>query len=74
MTARKAFEALLRVSLLQPTSPKFNQFAEEVRKIAKQKYEYTFYEGEEVRDLQLLTWNYKLMYMRMKIFMCAENR
>ncbi|XP_070492916.1 atrial natriuretic peptide receptor 1 isoform X2 [Chironomus tepperi] len=48
MTARKAFEALLRVSLLQPTSPKFNQFAEEVRRIARQEYEYTFYEGEEV--------------------------
>lgn len=49
MTARKAFEALLRVSLLQPTSSKYNTFAEQVRKIAKQKYDYTFYEGEEVR-------------------------
>ena len=57
MTARKAFEALLRVSLLQPTSPKFNQFAEEVRRIARQKYDYTFYEGEEVR---LVTFDIKL--------------
>lgn len=44
----------MRVSLLQPTSPKFNQFAEEVRKTAKQKYEYTFYEGEEVRTVHSL--------------------
>lgn len=46
--ARKAFEALLRVSLLQPTSPRFNQFAANVRDIAEKEYGYTFFEGEEV--------------------------
>lgn len=46
--ARKAFEALLRVSLLQPTSPRFNQFAANVREIAEKEYGYTFFEGEEV--------------------------
>ncbi|XP_030376658.1 atrial natriuretic peptide receptor 1 [Scaptodrosophila lebanonensis] len=45
--ARKAYEALLRVSLLQPTSPTFQDFAEHVREMAK-KYNYTFGEGEEV--------------------------
>lgn len=50
-TARKAFEALLRVSLLQPTSPRFNQFADDVREIAEKVYKYTFFEGEEVRML-----------------------
>jgi atrial natriuretic peptide receptor A len=48
LTARKAFEALLRVSLLQPTSPRFNQFADEVRERARRDYGYSFYEGEEV--------------------------
>ena len=46
--ARKAFESLLRVSLLQPTTPKFHNFAETVRARAKKDYNYTFYEGEEV--------------------------
>ncbi|CAG2066842.1 unnamed protein product, partial [Timema podura] len=46
--ARKAYEALLRVSLLQPTSPAFNTFAERVRNLAQQDYNYTFGEGEEV--------------------------
>jgi hypothetical protein len=50
LIARKAFEALLRVSLLQPTSPKFNQFADEVRERAKRDYDYSFYEGEEVSE------------------------
>jgi atrial natriuretic peptide receptor A len=48
LAARKAFEALLRVSLLQPTSPNFAKFADEVRKIANDEYKYDFYEGEEV--------------------------
>lgn len=34
LTARKAFESLLRISLLQPTSPKFHNFSEIVRKVA----------------------------------------
>jgi atrial natriuretic peptide receptor A len=46
--AKKAYEALLRVSLLTPTSPKFQTFAESVRRIAQQDYNYTFSEGEEV--------------------------
>ena len=46
--ARKAYEALLRVSLLQPTSPKFQDFAETVRHRAQTDYNYYFSEGEEV--------------------------
>ncbi|XP_071559904.1 atrial natriuretic peptide receptor 1 isoform X3 [Temnothorax nylanderi] len=46
--ARKAYEALLRVSLLQPTSPRFQDFAENVRQRAQTNYNYTFPEGEEV--------------------------
>lgn len=46
--ARKAYQALLRVSLLQPTSPKYQGFAEHVREMATHNYNYTFGEGEEV--------------------------
>lgn len=46
--ARKAYEALLRVSLLQPTSPTFQEFADNVRENALSEYNYTFNEGEEV--------------------------
>ncbi|XP_055641677.1 atrial natriuretic peptide receptor 1 isoform X2 [Toxorhynchites rutilus septentrionalis] len=46
--ARKAYEALLRVSLLQPTSPSYQTFAERVRQLAKRDYNYTFVEDEEV--------------------------
>ncbi|XP_039314266.1 atrial natriuretic peptide receptor 1 isoform X2 [Solenopsis invicta] len=46
--ARKAYEALLRVSLLQPTSPRFQGFADRVRHRAQTDYNYTFLEGEEV--------------------------
>ncbi|XP_025153401.1 atrial natriuretic peptide receptor 1 [Harpegnathos saltator] len=46
--ARKAYEALLRVSLLQPTSPRFQDFADSVRQRAQSDYNYTFSEGEEV--------------------------
>lgn len=48
-TARKAYEALLRVSLLQPTSPRFQEFADKVKQRALQYYNYTFSEGEEVK-------------------------
>ncbi|XP_002006469.3 atrial natriuretic peptide receptor 1 isoform X2 [Drosophila mojavensis] len=48
MKARKAYEALLRVSLLQPTSPTFQDFADNVRENALTEYNYTFGEGEEV--------------------------
>lgn len=37
-----------RVSLLQPTSPKFQDFAEQVRERAASVYNYTFSEHEEV--------------------------
>lgn len=47
-TARKAYEALLRVSLLQPTSPSFQEFADKVKQRALLNYNYTFSEGEEV--------------------------
>ncbi|XP_069678523.1 atrial natriuretic peptide receptor 1 isoform X2 [Periplaneta americana] len=47
-TAKKAYEALLRVSLLTPTSPKFQEFAVKVRQLAQRDYNYTFSEGEEV--------------------------
>uniref|UniRef100_A0A182QDM9 Receptor ligand binding region domain-containing protein n=1 Tax=Anopheles farauti TaxID=69004 RepID=A0A182QDM9_9DIPT len=46
--ARKSYEALLRVSLLQPTSPTYQYFAEKVRTRAKRDYNYTFVEDEEV--------------------------
>ncbi|XP_020289738.1 atrial natriuretic peptide receptor 1 isoform X2 [Pseudomyrmex gracilis] len=46
--ARKAYESLLRVSLLQPTSPRFQDFADNVRHRAQSDYNYTFSEGEEV--------------------------
>lgn len=46
--ARKAYEALLRVSLLEPTNQDFSKFAEDVRQRAKQHYNYTFSDGEEV--------------------------
>lgn len=49
LIARKAFEALLRVSLLQPTSPKFHNFSEIVRNRAATDYNYGFIDGEEVR-------------------------
>ncbi|KAL1114884.1 hypothetical protein AAG570_007708 [Ranatra chinensis] len=47
-TARKAYGALLRVSLLEPTSPKFQEFSERVKKRALSDYNYTFPIGEEV--------------------------
>ncbi|XP_023309722.1 atrial natriuretic peptide receptor 1 [Anoplophora glabripennis] len=46
--ARKAYEALLRVSLLQPTSDKFQDFADKVKKRSLKDYNYTISEGEEI--------------------------
>ncbi|CAH0381338.1 unnamed protein product [Bemisia tabaci] len=46
--ARKAYEALLRVSLLEPTSPKFQDFAEVVRQRAQNEYNYTYSDDEDV--------------------------
>lgn len=48
VSARKAFESVLRVSLLQPTSPRFHNFSEIVRKRAAENYNFKFVEGEEV--------------------------
>lgn len=42
------FFYLHRVSLLQPTSPKFQDFAEQVRERAAIDYNYTFSDHEEV--------------------------
>lgn len=52
--ARKAYEALLRVSLLQPSSPKYQGFAENVRDMALHNYNYTFSDGEEVSTTQIM--------------------
>ncbi|KAM3956691.1 LOW QUALITY PROTEIN: atrial natriuretic peptide receptor 1 [Aphomia sociella] len=46
--ARAAYEALLRVSLKLPTGDRFDDFADTVRARAKQHYNYTFSDGEEV--------------------------
>lgn len=46
--ARKAYEALLRISLLQPTSDKFQDFADKVKERSQRDYNYTISEGEEV--------------------------
>ncbi|XP_050297580.1 atrial natriuretic peptide receptor 1 isoform X1 [Anthonomus grandis grandis] len=46
--ARKAYEALLRVSLLQPTSDKFQEFADKVKERSLRDYNFTISEGEEV--------------------------
>lgn len=46
--ARAAYEALLRVSLKLPTGDRFDEFADTVRARARQHYNYTFSDGEEV--------------------------
>lgn len=38
----------MRVSLLQPTTQRYETFAEQVKVRAQRDYNYTFYEGEEV--------------------------
>lgn len=48
ISPQKIPQALLRVSLLQPTSPSYQYFAEKVRQRAKRDYNYTFVEDEEV--------------------------
>lgn len=49
--ARKAYEALLRVSLLKPTSTQFQNFSKLVRLKALENYNYTLSENEEVTIL-----------------------
>lgn len=46
--ARKAYEALLRVSLLKPKSTQFHNFSEQVKQKALENYNYTLPENEEV--------------------------
>jgi atrial natriuretic peptide receptor A len=46
--ARKAYEALLRVSLLQPTSDQFQDFADRVKERAVRDYNYTISDEEEI--------------------------
>ncbi|KAL3286769.1 hypothetical protein HHI36_001264, partial [Cryptolaemus montrouzieri] len=46
--ARTAYESLLRVSLLQPTSDKFQDFAEQVKERAHSVYNYNISHREEV--------------------------
>lgn len=46
--ARTAYESLLRVSLLQPTSDKFQDFAEQVKERAQSHYNYNISHKEEV--------------------------
>lgn len=47
--ARKAYEALLRVSLLQPTTDRFQEFTDEVKERSWADYNFTINEDEEVR-------------------------
>ncbi|XP_045460026.1 atrial natriuretic peptide receptor 1 [Harmonia axyridis] len=46
--ARTAYESLLRVSLLQPTSDKFQDFAEQVKERAQVNYNYNISHREEI--------------------------
>lgn len=52
--ARAAYEALLRVSLKLPTGDKFDDFADKVKARAKDHYNYSFSDGEEVRNISYL--------------------
>lgn len=48
--ARKAYESLLRVSLLEPTSTSYHEFSDRVKDRAQRFYNYTYTDGEEVRQ------------------------
>ena len=48
--ARTAYEALLRVSLLVPSSPQFHDFTAQVKRKAKTEYNYPFAGDEEVSN------------------------
>lgn len=50
--ARKAYEALLRVSLLKPPHLPFHNFSKLVRQKALENYNYSLSEHEEVRSVQ----------------------
>lgn len=49
--ARKAYEALLRVSLLQPTTDRFQEFTDEVKQRSLSDYNFTISEEEEVSSI-----------------------
>lgn len=49
--ARKAYQALLRVSLLKPASSQFHNFSKLVKQKALENYNYTLSESEEVSIL-----------------------
>lgn len=46
--ARRAYEALMTVTLRKPTSPEYHRFSEEVKKRARMKYANFTYGEEEV--------------------------
>lgn len=48
--ARTAYEALLRVSLLEPTNRQFHDFSQKVKEKAETDYNYTFAVDEEVSN------------------------
>ncbi|XP_064596017.1 LOW QUALITY PROTEIN: atrial natriuretic peptide receptor 1-like [Liolophura sinensis] len=48
--ARKAYEALMTVTLRKPTSPEYHRFSEEVKKRARMKYANFTYGEEEVNS------------------------
>lgn len=56
------------VSLLQPTSLKFQDFAEQVRDRAMLNYNYTFSEKEEVSDWLIIDWLGGLCLPCVKLF------
>ncbi|ESP00406.1 hypothetical protein LOTGIDRAFT_140809 [Lottia gigantea] len=49
--ARKAYEALMTVTLRKPTSPEYRKFSEEVKRRASKMYANFTYGEEEVRDV-----------------------
>lgn len=48
--ARKAFEALMTVTLRKPDSQEYKTFSEEVKRRAEQEYDESIYGDEEVRQ------------------------
>lgn len=56
----------LRVSLLQPTSPKFQDFAEQVKERALADYNYTFGENEEVISVHSSGYYFSLLLYKVE--------
>lgn len=61
-TARKAYQALLRVSLLKPTSMHFHNFSDMVKQRALEYYNYTLSENEEVIDVFRIIMQFKYYF------------